>query len=418
MNRLSEARRAGAAALLCLALACVQGTVARAESLWNMEGLGRPLEGYDLAARGAGWTAIGVADSLQTSSVNPALIAWAKHPTAHFGLTNENRWIRSSASKNSSRSGQVKLTPLRGIVPGPRSLRFALGLRDATDNSYGITLVGNNGRADRYVRTLTGKGGLTELSAAVASALLRGHLAVGLKLGYLFGTLTDEIQDVYSTAGYTGTSTLIRTRAQGGGAFGIGAQVRPIDRVVLGAAYGARTGTYLKARTTTTSGTVLSRGANAAVPPSIGLGGSVAVRPGTRVSVDWSTQDWSRNGFAPGANGFPNLGRSTRIGAGVVFAPVEPDPKQPAYQRALWRGGFTWSRLPARQFDPRTGRVGAAVTEWALTGGVGIPVQIDRGYMDGLFEIGRTGNLGTVGLRETFIRLGIGFTFSKLAGGF
>ncbi|MEZ4454921.1 MAG: hypothetical protein R2882_00010, partial [Gemmatimonadales bacterium] len=61
---------------------------------------------------------------------------------------------------------------------------------------------------------------------------------------------------------------------------------------------------------------------------------------------------------------------------------------------------------------------GEPINEWALTGGVGLPIQLDRGYIDLLTEFGRRGDDAKVGLRETFFRVGVGATFQELRRAF
>ena len=100
-----------------------------------------------------------------------------------------------------------------------------------------------------------------------------------------------------------------------------------------------------------------------------------------------------------------------RFGVGFTRLPGEHTPKDPLFQRAVYRAGFIHAVLPSRQSN------GSEVKEWALTAGIGLPVQVDRGYIDGLVEFGKRGDADT-DLSETFLRLGFSVTFGKLEDAF
>ncbi len=411
------------AACVLAAIAFLSAT-ARAESTWDMEGLGRWVDGYDLAARGAGWTAVGVRDSLGTSVVNPALIAWAGLPTAHFGLLSENRWIQDTGPGVADRRAQVRVVAPRVILPGPGPLRWGIGYGDLTDASYEFSQLHNSGREDQYRRTVTGSSGVGQISGDLAIKLWRNRLALGGQLGFLVGTLKDDIVDDYVDPRYIDTHDEVRTRVRNGHCWSIGTQIQPVKRVVLGAAYTTPARMQLQSDVQSTSGEISSQRAHYDMPRGMALGASVLLSPRDLVSFDWSTKRWSQstlsidNPTGPAPIGFPDLRDADRIGIGYTREPGDVGPRDPLIRRSVWRAGFTWDQVPARQWDPETDQILATVTEWALTGGLGLPIQYDRGLINFLVEFGRTGNLSTIGVRETFIRLGLGFTFSKFKSEF
>jgi hypothetical protein len=408
----------------------------QAQSLWNLEGLGAWQEGYDLAARGAGSTAIGVPDPFGMSPVNPAQTAWATLPGADFAVVTQNRWISRKGVNGAHRAGDTRLPGARAVIPGPRFLRWALGYRDLTNGACLIELTQNRGREDEFKRTLTGRGGLGELSADLAAPLLDGRAALGLQLGLAQGTLRDVIEDRYVSSAFLGTSQTIRTRMENLRTWSLGLQAKPIAPLTMGAVYHGGSHIDLKSMWTPSTGVGFISRATMQYPSGFGLGGAYVVRHRTRVTLDWSRWEWSGADFrvdgssAAGSSGsdsvppssagggFLNLRDADRVGLGITRLPGETNPKDPLLKRSLYRIGFTWGRQPVRQWDPITRRPGASVSEWAVTGGVGLPVQVDRGFVNGLVEVGQTGNLGEVGLRETFVRLGLGVTFGKFPNRF
>jgi hypothetical protein len=97
----------------------------------------------------------------------------------------------------------------------------------------------------------------------------------------------------------------------------------------------------------------------------------------------------------------------------VTLLPAATEAKGSLRQRAVWRAGFSWGQLPVRQRSAGSAATGADVSEWAVTAGCGLPVKVDRGWLDLFLEAGRTGNLDEVRLRESFVRLGAGVTFGR-----
>jgi hypothetical protein len=380
-----------------------------------MEGLGRWDDGYDMAARGAGSTAIGVIDPFGTSTINPALIAWAKLPQGYAGLVRQDRWIRTPSASVTDHRGDGHVLGLRAVVPGPGVLHWGIGYRDLTDASYRSQFLLNRDRPDMYHRTLSGSGGLGELSATVA-APLQDRFAIGLSVGFASGTIRDVTQDRYESSDFAGTRTTLRTRLQGGHVWALGAQARVLPDLALGAVYRGGNRLHMKSLTTTSTGSSWEESASIDLPDGYGLGMSVLAGPRNRFSADWSWLDWESAGFTgpPGAraSSFTNLKNTQKLGIGYTRLPGETTARDPLARRSLWKLGFTWGQLPYLQSN------GATVTEWAGTLGVGFPVQVDRGFVNLVLEAGRTGNLKDVGLRETFVRLGLGFNFGRFPSAF
>jgi hypothetical protein len=161
----------------------------------------------------------------------------------------------------------------------------------------------------------------------------------------------------------------------------------------------------------TTTGAQLRETAEFELPAAYGAGASIRALPRWRLSFDMSQRLWSESEFrsrGTGSPGFQNLKDTIRIGVGIVRL---PDPEQTmrdaVIRRALWRAGFTYGTLPIES-------QGETVSEWAITGGIGLPIQFDRGFVDGLIEFGRRGDASTTGIGETYFRIGFGATFQTL----
>lgn len=390
-----------------------------ARSLFNMEGLGRWVEGYDLAARGAGWTAIGVADPSGMSTVNPAGIGWVRNPQAEIGIISENLWVKTATGGGTDRLGSTRIPAIHVAIPGPGFLRWSFGFRDRTDGTYEIRERHNEGREDSFERIREGSGSLSELFATAGVLAWKERASMALRVGVLSGTLRERNQDLYDAPGYLNTDNSLRTRMENAVPVSIGVQAKPSPRVTLGGFFDFASRIDLKSILLTSSGQTFDDRAEIDLPRAIGVGASWRVRRRLRVSADWSRRFWKNadpvfhdTGDTAGG-GFAHLEDVDRWGVGITrVADPEQSPRDPVSRRMLWRFGFTHGTLPVTQND------GTTVPEWALTGGFGLPVQFDRGYIDALVEVGKRGNLGEVGLREIFFRLGLGVTFSRLRSTF
>jgi hypothetical protein len=385
-----------------------------------MEGIGRPVSPYDHAARGAGSTGIAIDDPFDMSFVNPASIAGAFLPQAHFGMVIQDRWI-STSDGGSSRRMDTRVSMGRVVLPGPGPLRWSIGYHDLTDGTYKVMLHANAGREDEYTRTWNGTGGLGELALGVAAGLPGGRASAGLQFGFANGTLQEVVEDVFPSGAYLQRRDILKTRVLDGRILSLGAQAKPLPGLSLGASWRASSKVDLRAISSNADGVSWEERAGYELPTELGLG--IAARRGRlRFAADWNRAAWGQGSFhlAGGATS-TRLGsfRDTeRLGVGVTLFPSASEAKSSLLRRAAWRAGFTWGQLPLRQRATGSATEGAGVSEWALTAGCGLPVKIDRGWVDLFVETGRTGNLSDVGLRETFVRLGAGVTFGKFARSF
>ncbi len=418
---------------LLLAAAAVVSFLAPApasasESIWNMEGLGRPLYGYDHAARGAGSTAIAGDDPFGMSFVNPASIAHAQMLQAHFGLVTQSRWIQAEGTDGSSRRFDARLTAGRAVLIGPGPFRWALGYTDLTDGAYQVSFPVNAGREDAYERTLEGRGGIGELSATVAAALPGKRAAAGLHLGLANGTLHDIVQDEFTDATYLDTDSRLRTRVEGGMILGVGAQASPVPQLALGGYWRFASEVDLEGIWEVAETAPWSETASFDLPASVGLGVALRPNPRLRLAADWNRTLWGSSDFTlrnlakggAGAEaalqeglGFGLLQDANRLGLGVTFFPPEVEGKVAVRRRLVWRAGFSWEELPVRQSASFARRSRETIHEWMVTAGCGVPIQVDRGFLDIVLEAGRTGSLDAAGARETFLRLGFGATFGR-----
>jgi len=403
--------------LAAVTLAALSVSGAHAGSLLNAEGVGRPVEGYDIAARGAGWTSIGVADEYGMSLVNPASFVWTRRPQLSLGVTNENLWIKTSEG-GADRVGEIRLPFVHFVLPAPARLRFSLGYRDITDGRFETSRLVAEGAEGEHERIVNGSGSLGEFFLGAGYRGPANRFGVGVRYGIVQGTLREEFENVYENSSYRDSRSVLRTRMEDGESVEFGAQGRPLEALTLGATFRTTTDLNLRSLLRTESGYEEAFDAELEYPASFGFGVSFDATDRWTLSADLLERQWDESGFTdesgdPIVSAFGRMETTRRFGVGVTRRPdPEITAKSPLQNQIVWRLGFTTADLSA---PTSTGEI---ISEWAVTGGIGLPIQYDRGYLDGLLEVGRRGDLEDAELRETFVRLGFGVTFQRLRRAF
>ncbi len=413
MSRLTALFARAASLALLLAARPIES---RAQSLWNAEGLGGWNEGYDFASRGAGWTGIGRIEPFHMSLVNPASPAWARSPRASFALLLDQSWSKSASQDGGGRTGTTRIPGIHVALPLPRGFGVNAGFGDLSTGFYRFAAEENVGQENSYRRSLEGSGGLGQLQFGLTARGLGSRAAVGVQLGVVGGTLRDLMKDDFDSDAFQDTRNLLRTRAEGGRPVTFGLQARPLLPLELGGFVTTASELDLRSLFENRTGETEETRAKLDLPAGYGVGGTFRPTPQWAISADLTVRQWGENHFelldGSVPRGFAGLDDARRFGIGVVRYPGEHVPKDPLLKRSVFRAGFTTARLPMRQAN------GAEVNEWAITGGVGLPIQVDRGFVDGLLEFGKRGSASKTDLTEKFFRLGLSVTFARLRESF
>ena len=387
------------------------GTVSNvhAGSLFGAEGLGLPRAGYDLAARGAGSTATGVADPYGMSTVNPAGLGWLGRAQIYSGIFTENVWIRAEGISSADRVGGTRVAGLRAALPWPGPVKLAAGFADLTDGRFSLQVIRNEGQPDEYLRSVQGTGGVGQLYGEAAVPLW-DRLSLGLRYAWVGGTLRESREDRFTGSEFTDTESILRTRLENGRSVVLGAQLRPLPWASFGGFYGWGNQARLKSLFRSDSGVRTEERLHFDLPPTFGGGASLDLGTRWQVAFDYVETRWSESrtsdDTSAGLTALDRMADDRHLGFGLRrLASSEPRGVRIA-DRTVWRAGFRWDELglPERA-EP--------IREWALTGGIGLPIQLDRGYIDGLLEVGRRGDEQAVGIRESFLRLGVGITLQE-----
>jgi len=406
-----------------LAVICGMAEPSRAQSLFAREGIGVWREGYSLAARGAGGTAIGRIERFPSSPLNPASAAFATTAQFHAALLTEQSWSTTEAGKG-GRSGLLRIPGLRVVVPLGAEIHLALGYRDLTEGAYRVEETVNPATGDELTRKLEGRGALGGYTVGLARKFFADRLAVGAEAGLARGTLQEEVELDFTAAELRDATELLRTRMEDGNLWTIGFQARVLEPLSLGAFWQASSRVRLTSLYENGSGVGLEERARLGLPTGFGIGAAWSVRPGAVLACDYVSRAWSDVEFSlrPGgglsgaeqaaASNLDELPDASRLGLGITLQHPGLQANDPFSKRIIWRAGLTREELsvPTSTGEPVVARNGSF--------GVGLPVQRDRGSIDLLFEFGSRGDTEEIGLSEKFFRFGVGVGFGTLQPAF
>ena len=145
------------------------------------------------------------------------------------------------------------------------------------------------------------------------------------------------------------------------------------------------------------AGVTIEESLVADMPFACGIGMSYPLRRDLLLAFDHRRRDWSSFRISGGSD--MRLRDEISYAAGVeIHKPRQRE--QSWIQRSSFRSGFRWRTLPMLV-------EGKPVREWAITGGIGVPLGGSNGMLDVAIEAGSRGSLSENGVRERMIRIGV-----------
>ena len=176
------------AQLLFVTITCFSQT---AQTPYSSKGLGDIIYPGTVNNNGMGGISIAYPSNINFNLINPALLSINSLTTFEVGFTGERRSITSDTLRQNNGSGNLSYLALCfPLVSGHFSTGFSL-----TPYSYvnyniksEIPVIGSTDTVDINYK---GSGGVNSLSWS-NGVLLFKSLALGVRLSYLFGSITDE----------------------------------------------------------------------------------------------------------------------------------------------------------------------------------------------------------------------------------
>lgn len=409
----------------------------KSNSPYSRFGLGDPSR-LSFAHQGA-MAGLGAAfhDPYHMNLLNPAALGYlnttdletgfyVKYSGISDGDTSANLW---GGNLGYFAIGFPLINPVSRVLD-KKSNKIGLGmgfvLQPFTDVGYDLRTEQPLGEVGRTLTTFKGSGGTYRLMWG--NGFRYQNFSAGVNIGYLFGkstfNRTVEFLDVgvnAYTTNYFDEQSISAFVWNAGTQFSIPLQKKPEDgsrtqkekSLVLGI-YGNNAGSfstndsrfhYRLNSAYSDRDTILleTESRNKGVMPSeLTIGVSYFETNKLKLGVEFSMVNWSvytnelRN---------ESLTDTRRIAAGIEFIP-DAFSYNNYWQRVRYRGGLFY------RSDPRTIN-GSQLTEYGITAGLGIPVILPRqqtSFINVALEAGRFG--AAVALRETYVRMVLGFTLN------
>jgi hypothetical protein len=382
-------------------------------SPYSLYGIGdlRYVVGVRSAALGHAGIALAPENSI--NGISPASWTGINRTRVEAGLLYEG--FTSSDASTSLRRGRadfngalfaIPIAPSHGIV-------FVAGFTPYSGTNYDIYRSGSSQGVD-YTVEYVGKGGLSNAQAGLSYAP-RPDLALGASINYLFGTLEQERTFFTPPEASSIGTTREKITARGLlGALGLrysgfGAIHQALDPLSLGFVIRSRASLTSEHQTTyeyqslgenDTSQTFNSK---LSIPLAFGIGLAYQAGPRYVLAADYYAQAWSTSDFF--GTSPEDLRNSSRIGFGGERIP-NPNPASPWLDRLAYRLGFYYN---ATYFKIK----GEPINEWAVTGGLGIPLGSDAVLNVGL-EYGSRGTNDNNLVKERILRISASLSISEL----
>lgn len=392
-RRRAPAGRTAAVAAIALALAlALAPAAALAQGTLSEQGFGYPPGQLSARALGQGGAN---AETDAVSAVNPAALSSWGRAGLFFQYAPEVREVSAGGHTDRTTTTRFPLiaaaTPLFG--------RATLGISSSTflDRTFSTRRTAatpvDGGGTVNTTTTLSSTGASNDVRVAAAWSPRRA-LSIGLGIHALTGeNRVNVVVDVADPGQPTdGTSPFLpvaedRTLGFGGVAISGGLEWRPIRTLQLGAS-GRHGGTMRL----TAGDTLLAK---AGVPDRYGVGVLFDGIPGTALSARYNWEGWSSMG---------DLGSSSMKAFDAVEYAAGADVSGPRVgsRTILLRAGARRRTLPFAA-------AGEKVHETAFSGGLGVPLAVERVVMDLAVQRARRTASG-VGANELAWTIGIGFT--------
>lgn len=381
---------------------------ALAGSIFARDGVGEWIEGYDLAAEGRGGTAIGVRDPYNAFGPNPAAAAVGTNAAGHVGLTLATLW--STDGQEEVRRGSSTFTGMGFYLPLGGRLGLRAMMRPVTDGVYVFEeLIDTGSGSAGNIRREEGSRGLLQYGGDLIwhpSPLV--SLSAGL--GIISGSLLEETTYSFADSGWSGSTVRNELRVESALFLSGGLLLQPAEGFTLGAFVHTPTRADARAKYRAPGEADWQRDHEIEFPLGVGAGAGLRLGSRLRLCSDLIWRDWENttiDGQPLPQPGVAEARSTLRWGVGIERT-VLTERLIGAWRRLALRAGFAWAPWYLRDGS------GDAIDEWRLSGGVGIPIQIDRGMVDVTFVWGQRGDQATNGISEKYYRLGMSFTFARV----
>ena len=373
--------------LLALGLAFALVLPARANTVFSFFGAGDPVRRVDARSRSMGGAGRSLADGLNFSSHNPALLGAFRRAAASVQFGVQHRFLSGERAVNDGDVGAFQV-----VLPMGRGPVLGIGLEPLTDMDFGA--VADRGAGDlAYRLEVKATGGIQAISVGLGHRLGRKFF-VGARVNWVaMGTLNERWVKIFDREDiFSSSDEITRTHRGWGPSFGI--IFTPTPRLSLGG--NIDIGGNIRQRQVQRNHFVYQNHArevttesDVELPREFGAG--ITYLSGYRwlASVDVSRAQWSATG-----NGRFD---TWDISAGMLWRTGSPDLLVRSRRFELCAGVHYRSL-----YFPTTS--GKQIGEWGASFGFALPFVNNSGRFRYVVEVGRRGDRSTHGASERFIQ--------------
>jgi hypothetical protein len=398
------------------------------QSSYSIFGIGEV--NYGAIAHNSAMAGVGVSygSRYYVNTLNPALFGMNENAVFHIGGSLDFRTYTNEFSEHQSSTGGFK----DFVVSLPIKMRkwnLGIGLTPYSVVSYSYQTDEAGPDGSRVITALDGKGGLDE--AFVTNGFKLGKLYLGVKVGFIFGTIQKESSSFLTGNGSTAFgNTVITTRQNFSDIyFQLGAAYKlPLSETTylnFGATYinetkvNGKTATFLDLQAS--NGDRFSRDTLDQRPdPSIpgddkpyvtlpgraSLGISYEKYQRFNIALDIHTQDWTKyRDF--NVEGVSNFDRTYRIAVGGEIIPNSDKPG--FFGLNSYRFGLYYEKTPYVVLDE-------AVNDIGITFGTSFPLSAYWGLSSVNLGVtyGQRGSVGNGLIQENYFKIDFGFSIQDV----
>lgn len=372
-----------------------------AGSVFSFNGLGDPYSRVDVRATGMGRAGRALADGLNFSSANPALLASFSRAGMSSLYFVQRRTLKDDGGSHVVSDGDIG--PIQLALPVGKAFVVGIGLEPLTDMDFSLSDTISTGQFP-HILTIDGTGGLQALS--IAAGKKYGRFAAGARLDLaILGTINETWKKNYtgtSSIGSDGTTLpefldtqdqFVRTHR--GFQPSVGGLYSPLDKLTVGLTLKAgstikQTQIFRNIFSTRGFEEDVSDKIDVKLPGSIGFG--IAYNSGYRwlAALDFEREFW----------GGTEIGRfdTSELAGGILYRTGEQDPFSRKKRVELMAG------IHHRTLYFRT-TSGEQVKEVGASLGITLPFQRQGvGNFRYVIEFGNRGDVSRHGVSERYIK--------------
>jgi hypothetical protein len=366
------------------------------------------------AQRAMGGIGIGLRNGQMINALNPASFSSVDSMTFMFdlGVTGHAAWYDDGTNKSNKINGNIDYMAMQ--FPLAKRLGMGIGLAPMSYKGYKYGDVRSlSVESEMAQETLTGSGGLSKVYGTLSYSFF-DRLALGVKVGYLFGDLNDTKTVTYNTTTHSSIQWADTLRVS---AWTIEAGLQyhqPIGKnkeLVIGVVYSprmeiseaVRKGEHVYSSPSRSEHSV-SRDSIFELPQTIGVGLSFSKKNHYTVGADFQLQQW---GDARFYNKTDSLSDNMRISLGGEYIPDYQ--AHSFFKRIRYRAGAYYS-------DSYINVGGNQYKEYGATLGFGLPINDRRSFLNLAFDFTMIKpDVSSIGMiDEKYFKITLSYTFNEL----